>query len=217
MNRFICEKQEIEEPEATMAFGKKKFVPFVLAGSNIFFVGLRGSGKTTLGKAVAEKLHLPFVDMDAMIQKDAGQNIAEIVAAQGWDAFRSLEETCLADICASHGQVIATGGGVVLSEANRKLLKEHGQVIYLMGDPPLLAGRVRQDQKSDAQRPSLTEGSIEEEMSNLLWEREPLYMMVANHVLQADKPGEELLQDVLDALWPEKMQVPCGLDDEDSE
>ena len=217
MDRFICEKQEIEDPEATMVFGKKKFVPFVLAGSNIFFVGLRGSGKTTLGKAVAEKLQVPFVDMDTMIQKKAGKSIEEIVVTQGWETFRSLEEECLENICHAYGQVISTGGGVVLSKTNRERLTQHGQVIYLMGNPPLLAKRVRQDQDSEGQRPPLHKDNVEEEMSNQLWEREPLYMMVANHVLQAEKPVEKLLQDVLEALWPEKVSKGLGFDDEDNE
>ncbi len=214
-DEFICEKQEIEEPGATMVFGKKKYIPFVLAQSNLFFVGLRGSGKTTLGKAVAEKLGVPFLDMDAVIQEQAGESIREIVEQKGWETFRSLEEKALQEICSVHGRVIATGGGVVLSEANRKLLHQHGTVVYLMADPPVLARRVGKDQASAEQRPPLGKESLEQEMSNQLWEREPLYMMVANHTLQADKPGDELVQEVLAALWPENQPPLCGMDEEE--
>ena len=211
---FICEKHEVEDAQATMTFGKKKYVPFIMDDSNIFFVGLRGSGKTTLGKAVAQKLDRPFLDMDAMIQEKAGRTIREIVQKDGWERFRELEEKVLEEICTATGRVIATGGGVVLSPKNRTLLRAHGQVVYLMADPPLLAQRVGQDQTSKEQRPPLGEGSLQEEMSTQLWEREPLYMMVANHTLHADKPEEELVDDVMGALWPENQPQLCTMEDE---
>ncbi|WP_462323773.1 shikimate kinase AroL [Desulfoplanes sp.] len=203
MKDFICEKFEVDNPDETMVFGKTEHVVFDLAVSNVFFVGLRGSGKTTIAQQVAKKLNVPFVDTDRMVEDGAGKSIKEIVAEKGWEEFRSLESAVLARVCSDRGQIVATGGGIVLSAKNRELLQHSGTSFYLMGNPPLLANRIEQDGTTGTQRPVLSDSPLREEMSELLWEREPLYMMVAAHTLQAEKNVDGLVGDVIAALWPE--------------
>ncbi len=162
--------------------------------SNIFLVGLRGSGKTTLGKVGAKRSGRPFVDTDDLVEARAGASIAELVEAQGWDAFRALESQVLAEVCARDGQIVATGGGVVLAEANRALLRASGKVFYLAAEPALLAARLLKDPKA-AQRPTLTGQPLAEEMRALFEERQPLYMNIADFILHAGAPLHELADD----------------------
>jgi shikimate kinase len=206
MKSFICKKIDVENPDETMTFGKTEHVVFDLATSNVFFVGLRGSGKTTLANQVAKTLDVPFVDTDQLVEEKAGKNIREIVEEEGWEGFRKRESAVLEKICSKRGQIVATGGGIVLSPANRDLIQQNGTSFYLMGNPPLLARRIEQDSGSTTQRPPFGDNPLQDEMSELLWEREPLYMMVAAHTLQAERSIEELTEDVLTALWPEKKE-----------
>jgi shikimate kinase len=167
--------------------------------ANIFLVGLRGSGKTTLGRLVAERLALLFVDTDDVIVQQAGESIAKIVSKQGWDVFRSMEKEVLRDVCSRRGQVVATGGGVVLDSGNRELLETSGVVFYLMADIATLTQRLAQDPKTD-QRPALSGLAMAQELVQCLFEREPLYMRIANHVLRAEKAPAFLVEEVLEKL-----------------
>src|SRR3954447_9239390 len=98
---------------------------------NIFFVGMMGAGKTTIGKALAKKLDRPFLDTDHEIVRRTGVTIPVIFDIEGETGFRARERTMLEEICRTENIVVATGGGIVLQESNRQTLKSHGVVIYL--------------------------------------------------------------------------------------
>ena len=161
---------------------------------NVFLVGLRGSGKTTLGKVGAKRTGRSFVDTDDLVEQRAGATVAEIVARDGWDAFRALESAVLSEVCAGDGQIVATGGGIVLAEANRQLLRASGKVFYLAAEPALLTARLLKDPQA-AQRPTLTGRPLAEEMRALFEERQPLYMNTADFILHAGAPLNELADD----------------------
>lgn len=182
--------------------------PEYTACHTLYFTGLRASGKTTLGRAVAHALDRPFVDTDAAVEAACGTTINKLVASSGWEAFRHLETKILQELAPSKAQVVSTGGGIVLRAENRKILRHSGPVFYLLAEPALLARRLVADPNPD-QRPALqqscpenqqTQEEIMQEMACLLEEREPLYMAVANFVLPAQEPVNTLLQDVLDTL-----------------
>ncbi|MDZ7762141.1 MAG: shikimate kinase AroL [Desulfovermiculus sp.] len=202
MNRFIQRRFEVEEPEISTThkrgsgLERKHFDP---QSTNIFFIGPRASGKTTLAKAVGEGLGLVCVDTDEMIQEDSGQSVAEIVQEHGWARFRELEHQVLAKVCAGTGQVVATGGGVVLTEENRELLRSSGLVFYLLAEAGVLQERLGKQNDADW-RPPLSELDADQEMVSTLAEREPLYFQTLHYLLAAHRPVDELVQDVLERL-----------------
>ena len=170
---------------------------------NIYLIGPRASGKTTLGKRLAERLDRPFLDLDAAFCEKYGETIADMVGRDGWDAFRLAEAAILAETAQQDGLVVATGGGVVLMPENRKLLAK-GRVFYLQADPERLVERLMADLNAQ-QRPKLTELGLREEITATLAEREPLYLGCA-HASLPERPVEELLEFALRALqmWNEE-------------
>ncbi len=198
MTTFIKKKTEIEDAGASMTFKSGQFSkpPFSLESKNIYLIGMRGSGKTTLGQALATALGCAFEDTDAVLVRDAGQTIDEIVTTHGWDHFRDLEAKTLAKVCGLPGTVVATGGGIVLSAANRDLMYATGVSFYLAADAALLTGRLLRDGNT-AQRPALTGLALHDEVAQVMSEREPLYMASMDHLLQANRGVDELVDDVL--------------------
>ncbi len=150
---------------------------------NIILMGYRGCGKTTVGRNVAGKLQRPFFDTDAMIQERLGKTIREIVADGGWEAFRELERSAVKELAKMEGCVVALGGGAVLDQQNVKELKWNGFFLWLTADGATIAGRLKNDGASDAQRPSLSGTDTVAEIEILLREREPVYRAVADRVI----------------------------------
>jgi shikimate kinase len=146
----------------------------------IVLLGYRGSGKTTIGRRLAGRLNVSFVDTDDLIVTAAGRTIREIFEQHGEARFRALEATAVREICGSADKVIALGGGAVLREDNRRLLiaSAHHRV-YLRSEPEELVQRILADPQTAANRPSLTGlGGGIEEVRMLLAAREPLYREV---------------------------------------
>jgi len=146
---------------------------------NLVLIGYRATGKTSVGARLAEALHCPFVDLDQVLVREAGRSVAEIVAQDGWDEFRRLEKELVARYRDTRGQVLATGGGVVLDPNNVAALRENGILIWLRADPAAIQARLAQDQPRDANRPSLTGGDTIQEVIEVLEARAPLYQAAA--------------------------------------
>lgn len=148
---------------------------------NIALIGYRGSGKTTIGRRLADRLWWPFVDLDQLIVMRAGKSIREIFEQQGEQKFRDLETESLAFVLKSNDQVIALGGGALVRPENRQLLLGgncHG--VYLRCDPAVLAERIAADATTADMRPNLTSlGGGIEEIEKVLVEREPIYREAA--------------------------------------
>ncbi|QJB54888.1 shikimate kinase AroL [Pseudodesulfovibrio sp. zrk46] len=148
---------------------------------NVFLIGPRACGKTSVGRALADKLGIDFVDTDHELVASVGMEIAEYVEQNGWDGFRDKETETLGRVVSEGVRVVGCGGGIVLREANREMLKE-GVTLYLKTDPEVLAERLMRD-PNEAQRPSLTGKSIVDEVREILAERAPLYEGYADAVL----------------------------------
>ena len=151
---------------------------------NIFLIGPRACGKTSVGRGLAKLLGREFVDTDHALVAGVRMEIAEYVERNGWDAFRDLEAGTLAREAAPGGRVIGCGGGIVLREENKAVLKA-GITLYLKVDPDELARRLMND-PVDAQRPSLTGRTIVDEVRDVLAERAPLYEGCADAVVTGE-------------------------------
>jgi len=143
-------------------------------------LGYRGSGKTSIGRKLADRLWLKFVDTDEMIVAAAKRSIKEIFEQSGESAFRDLETEAVKKACSLEEHVIALGGGAILREENRKLIKDSGfKRVYLRCEPQVLLRRIQADPETAVNRPNLTGlGGGIEEIKSLLAKREPLYREV---------------------------------------
>ncbi len=141
--------------------------------SRIALTGMMGSGKSTVGRLLSNSLSLPLLDLDEEIERSEGRSISEIFDSVGESRFRSIERRCLEEVCGEFTGILATGGGVVLSPANRETLHGWGRVIYLRASVKVLAGRLAGDQSA---RPLLgDEAGLEEGLGRLMAAREELY------------------------------------------
>lgn len=143
-------------------------------------LGYRGSGKTTIGKKLADRLWIKFVDTDDLVVQQAGKSIREIFEQDGEDRFREMEIRAVRDAVGRTDHVIALGGGAVLRDENRALLKSlEIKRVYLRCDPAELVKRIHADPNTTANRPALTQlGGGIDEVTKLLAQREPLYREV---------------------------------------
>lgn len=150
---------------------------------HLVLVGMMGAGKSTVGRIVAERLGRELLDSDAVIETATGRTVREIWAADGEEAFRTLETRALREALAADApSVIAAAGGVVLREENRRMLAEaDARVVWLMATPDVLVDRVR----SGMHRP-LLDDDPEGTLQRMWAEREPLYQEVADAIVSVD-------------------------------
>ncbi len=149
--------------------------------NNIFLVGMPGAGKSTVGKALARRCGLAYLDCDQELEARTGVAVATIFEIEGEAGFREREAQLLREVCTRRGLALATGGGAVLREDNRQALRENGLVIYLRTRLPDLVMRTRRDSK----RPLLQGGNAAEKLQALMEVREPLYQQVAHLIFDS--------------------------------
>jgi len=156
---------------------------------SIVLVGYRGSGKSTIGKQLAERLAYPFVDVDDLIVADAGKSIKDIFAEEGEPVFRDIETRAIQRVAALSEHVIGLGGGSLGREENRRAIAKSGhRVVYLKCEPAELHRRIRSDPQSTLTRPNLTSlGGGIEEIEQMLSRREPLYRELMTAELDVTK------------------------------
>jgi shikimate kinase len=152
---------------------------------NISLVGLPGSGKTTVGRQLARRLQLPFVDSDHAIETRIACPIRVFFEREGEDLFRDIEQEVIDELTAGGPCVISTGGGAVLRSANRHHLRERSQVVYLKSTPEELFRRLRHD----VNRPLLQVADPLTRMRDLFAVRDPLYRETAHYVLETGRPS----------------------------
>lgn len=171
---------------------------------NIFLVGLMGAGKTTVGKLLSRRYHKTFYDSDHEIETRCGVKIPVIFEIEGEAGFRKREEMAIAELTALSNVVLATGGGAILSAANRERLKEHGIVVYLRGTPEHLFERTRHDRN----RPLLQTGNPLAKLRELYQQRDPLYREVADIVIDT---GRQSVAAMARGLYQKLEAINSGL------
>jgi shikimate kinase len=167
-----------------------------LGARPIVLVGLMGAGKTTVGRRLAEKLNIPFVDADHEIEEAAGKTVAEIFADHGEAYFRDGERKVIARLLENGAQVLATGGGAYMSDETRAAIRAHGVSVWLKADLDLLMKRVKK--RSD--RPLLRNDDPEAVMRGLIEKRYPVYAEADLTVESRDAAHSSMVNEVVKAL-----------------
>ena len=167
----------------------------------VLLIGYRGTGKTTVAAHLAEKTKTKWIDTDGEIVRLAGCSIQTLFKREGEIGFRDRETSVLREILAGPCPVIACGGGIVLREENRGLLATAGTTVLLQALPETLDARLREDPRSAAQRPPLTDLESEAEIRAILQQREKLYIQCADLIIETEnKTPEQVAEEILEYL-----------------
>jgi shikimate kinase len=176
------------------------------AGQNmkIILIGYRASGKSTIGLLLSEKLKIPFVDTDCLIEEAAGMPVKKLIELKGWEEFRKRETEALASLQERGVCVVATGGGAIIANANRLLLKKSGVLVYLKTPFPDILARLKRDALKERIRPQFTSENLAAETLSVLSERIPLYESAADFTVDTQDKSvirvtEDIYQHLLDA------------------
>jgi shikimate kinase len=159
----------------------------MLRTMNLFLIGYRCTGKTSVGEVLAQQLGWRFVDTDRMVVDAAGVSIVRMVADRGWSFFREQERQALVSVSAGDHQVVATGGGIVLDERNVSIMKQSGRIVWLTASEKTILARMRGDSATAESRPSLTDQGPLAEIASVLSERMPLYEKAAELVIDTNR------------------------------
>jgi len=172
-----------------------------LQKEKIILTGYRATGKSSIGKILADLLGFSFVDTDQVIEKRQGEAIAEMVGRGGWDLFRRKEEDTILELARSKNSVIATGGGAVMHEKAWAELRKNGLAVWLTADVNTICRRLAADSETDDQRPPLTEMGTMDEISMVLENRRPLYEKSSDLTVNTEgKTPEEVAEVILNEM-----------------
>jgi len=166
---------------------------------HLWLIGMMGSGKSEVGRRIAELTETPLIDLDERIVADQGRSISEIFASEGELAFRRREKMALENAAHEFPAVVATGGGVVTSDGNAALMREYGTVIYLMAEPATLALRIGEE----SGRPLLAGGGRVEILTEILRQRASLYEGAAHHMIETEGQSIDEIAGKAIGLWNE--------------
>lgn len=175
----------------------------------LFLVGPRGCGKTTTGMALAKAIDFRFVDTDRWLQSHVQMTVAEIVEREGWEGFRAQETAALQAVTAP-ATVVATGGGIILTEYNREYMRSSGSVIYLRAPVSVLVNRL-QAAPEEGLRPTLTGKPLTEEVREVLEQRDALYRETAHYIVDATQQPSQVVGEILGILSPSAPRLQGGV------
>ncbi len=160
---------------------------------HVILIGYRGTGKSAVGRRLAERLRMPFYDTDELIEREAARSIKDMVEKEGWEYFRKKECKIIRRLAALQIGVVATGGGAVSDQGNCDILKEQGILIWLKADMPTISERIRGDGTSNGRRPPLLHDETCEEKEDILGQRLPIYRRLADFSIDTtDKSIDEI-------------------------
>lgn len=169
---------------------------------HIYLMGYRGSGKSTVGRLLADVMGWPMVDTDTLIEATAGHSIRQIFAEEGEAGFRDREEAVVSQVSTRpEPTVIALGGGAILRPANQQSIRQSGRVVWLEGSPAALLARIEDDQTTADRRPRLSKLSGYDEIVEILAARESIYRHLADLTVNTDdRQPDELVAEIADWL-----------------
>ena len=150
---------------------------------NIVLIGFRGTGKSTVGKHLANRLERDFIDSDKYVEDSTGKTIKHIFEEDGEEGFRKMEADVIAKLSGMDNKIVAVGGGAILKKDNVSNLKDNGFLVLLEATPEIIHNRITQDEKTTQQRPSLTDKKPLDEIKHLLEQREHPYKNAADYTI----------------------------------
>jgi len=171
---------------------------------NIYLIGYRGTGKTSVGKLLAAILKRPFIDTDDELTSRVGMSIAEFVHQNGWGDFRKTEQSVIQKVCALDKHVVATGGGVVLEPQNVSRMQSSGSLIWLKALPETIRTRLVNDRQSEHFRPALTSEGLIDEIEVMLKKRNRHYHEAMDLYVETDQLSIDEICNAIVAKLPEK-------------
>ena len=160
---------------------------------SVILVGLPGSGKTTVGRQLARRLQLPFVDSDHLIEQRLRRSIRDYFESEGEESFRDVEQSVIDELTQAGPCVLSTGGGAVIRASNRGHMHLRGKVVYLNSSPDELFRRLRHD----SSRPLLQVGNPLARLRDLYAVRDPLYRQTAHFVIETGRPSVATLVNMI--------------------
>lgn len=179
-----------------------------MATEHLYLTGFRGTGKTSVGAVLAKKLGRSIIDLDQVIEANAGKSIREIFDEGGEPLFRKLELEALTVASENEPSVISLGGGAILRAENREILSQTGCCFWLDADAETIAERINNDSTSANRRPALTSLEQKEEIRQLLAKRRDLYDQSSDHRIETNgRSIDEVANEILELL-PSLKQSP---------
>jgi shikimate kinase len=173
---------------------------------NIVLIGYRGAGKTAVGRGLADRLKMTFVDTDDLLEERQGVPISNIVKSRGWSRFRELEKSVIEEISKGDHLVIAPGGGAVLDTDNVRALKRNGFIIWLKADQQTLLKRMDQDPGTNTRRPTLTGKGTQEEIEEIMSIRDPFYEKASDIQIDTSMLDVNAVVERILAIFDEKVR-----------
>jgi shikimate kinase len=165
---------------------------------NIVLIGFRGTGKSTVGELLANRLERDFIDSDKYIESSTGKTIKRIFEEEGEEGFRKIEADAIARLSKMDNKIISAGGGAILREDNVRNLKSNGFFILLEATPEIIHNRITQDEKTTQQRPSLTDKTPLDEIKHLLEQRERPYKNAADYTINTSYVScEDIVNEII--------------------
>ncbi len=168
---------------------------------NLFLIGYRCTGKTTIGKSIAATIDWSFVDSDLLVIKECKKSIKDIIDTQGWQAFRRMERSMIKQVCTKDRQVVATGGGAVLDTKNVRAMETSGIIVWLRATAETIRERMLQDETDQTLRPALTEKGSVAEIEEVLLARHPYYDNASDFAIPTDDvPVNEITKRIIQEI-----------------
>jgi len=175
---------------------------------NIVLIGFRGTGKSTVGKLLANRLERDFIDSDKYIEDSTGKTIKHIFEGDGEEGFRKIEADIIAKLSRMDNKIIAVGGGAILRKDNVRNLKDNGFLVLLEATPEIIHNRITQDEKTARQRPSLTDKTPLDEIKHLLEQRESPYKNAADYTINTSYVTcEDIVNEIIATIKKQSNQT----------
>jgi shikimate kinase len=176
----------------------KKYFFWVSTKMHIILIGYRCTGKTSVGRKVAEKLELPFYDTDQMITENIGHSIKAWVEKKGWESFRQEEKKVIQKLLYLAPGIVSLGGGAVMAPENRETIRQMGRIIWLTAEVGTILARMKSDPNNLDSRPPLSDKDWETEINDLMIQRSPVYRELTNFSIETEgKTVEAIVEELV--------------------